>query len=72
MRNYLALVVLFLISFSQAQELCSVVVDYSKIINANTSFKNLQVALNDFVNKTVWTEKKMQQQKELVLMFYNC
>jgi hypothetical protein len=60
MRNYLALVVLFLVSFSQAQELnCSVIVDYSKITNANTQiFKNLQVALNDFVNKTVWTEKK--------------
>ncbi|MEN9928189.1 MAG: hypothetical protein RLZZ231_110 [Bacteroidota bacterium] len=50
-----------------AQELdCKVVVDYSKITNANTQiFKNLEVALNDFVNKTDWTDRKFQQNEKI-------
>jgi hypothetical protein len=53
---------LFLICFFvniQAQELnCRVIVNYDKITNANNQiFKSLETSLNEFVNKTAWTEK---------------
>lgn len=67
MRKIILLVLIFVNLFASAQELdCKVVVDYTKITNANTQiFKNLETALNDFVNKTNWTEKKFQQDEKI-------
>ena len=53
--------ILFICFFAsvQGQELnCRVIVNYDKITNTNNQiFKNLESSLNDFVNKTAWTEK---------------
>ncbi len=67
MRKIILSIFLFLNLFATAQELdCKVVVDYTKITNANTQiFKNLETALNDFVNKTNWTEQKFQQDEKI-------
>ncbi|MEC4003794.1 DUF4835 family protein [Flavobacterium sp. SUN052] len=63
------LIVLFIGLFSnlQAQELnCKVIVDYAKITNANTQiFKSLETSLNDFVNKTAWTEKTYKDNEKI-------
>jgi hypothetical protein len=63
MPKFILLLLFFTGFFANSQELdCKVVVDYSKITNANPQiFKNLEAALNDFVNKTNWTEKKYEQ-----------
>lgn len=67
MRKILLFAFLCIHFVATAQELdCKVVVDYSKITNANTQiFKNLEVALNDFVNKTNWTDRKYQQNEKI-------
>ncbi len=67
MRKILLFAFLCVHFVATAQELdCKVVVDYSKITNANTQiFKNLEVALNDFVNKTNWTDRKFQQNEKI-------
>lgn len=79
MRKILLFAFLCVHFVATAQELdCKVVVDYSKITNANNQiFKNLEVALNDFVNKTNWTDRKFQQNEKIscamiiVLIEYN-
>ncbi len=50
-----------------AQELnCKVIVNYDKITNANTQiFKSLESSLNDFMNKSVWTEKPFENQERI-------
>lgn len=67
MRKILLFAFLCVHFVATAQELdCKVVVDYSKITNANSQiFKNLEVALNDFVNKTNWTDRKFQQNEKI-------
>ena len=67
MRKYFSLVVFLLFFMSQSQELnCKVVVDYSKLAATNSQvFKNLQLSLNDFVNKTAWTDKKFEQNEKI-------
>lgn len=67
MRKILLFAFLCVNFVATAQELdCKVVVDYSKITNANNQiFKNLEVALNDFVNKTNWTDRKFQQNEKI-------
>ena len=67
MRKILLFAFLCVNFVASAQELdCKVVVDYSKITNANNQiFKNLEVALNDFVNKTNWTDRKYQQNEKI-------
>ena len=61
MRN-LVLSLLFLcgISFATAQELnCQITIDTQQINQTNQQiFKTLKRSLNDFVNKTQWTNKK--------------
>lgn len=51
----------------QAQELnCKVIVDYAKITNANNQiFKSLETSLNEFVNKTAWTEKTYKDNEKI-------
>jgi len=61
---------LFLICFFaniQAQELnCKVIVNYDKITNANNQiFKSLETSLNEFVNKTAWTEKTFKDNEKI-------
>jgi len=67
--NYRYLLVLFFITCSNgfAQELnCRVIVNYDKITNANTQiFKSLESSLNDFMNKTVWTEQPFENQERI-------
>ena len=67
MRKYFSLLLIFIALTSNSQELnCKVVVDYSKLAATNSQvFKNLQIALNDFVNKTAWTEKKYEQNEKI-------
>ncbi len=67
MRKYFSLVVFLTFFVSQSQELnCKVVVDYSKLAATNSQvFKNLQISLNDFVNKTAWTDKKFEQNEKI-------
>lgn len=59
MRKILLLLAFFSITFVKAQELnCTVVVNADKVTNVDKQiFKSLERSLNDFVNKTAWTEK---------------
>lgn len=67
MRKIFSLIFVCFFAFSQAQELnCKVTVNYDKITNANTQiFKNLETSLNDFVNKTAWTEKTYKDNEKI-------
>lgn len=72
MRSILVLVFLFLFANVQSQELnCKVTVNFAKITNVNTQiFKNLETSLNDFVNKTVWTEKTFKENEKISCNFF--
>lgn len=67
MRKLILFLLLSIVSFSNAQELnCTVTVNYDKVNNANGQiFKTLQTALNDFMNKTVWTEQSFDQKEKI-------
>ncbi len=67
MRKLLYFLLLFIFSFSYAQELnCTVVVSYDKITNVNTQiFKSLEKSLNDFVNKNAWTDKTFKDNEKI-------
>ena len=67
MRKFLIITFLFLFNLIHSQELnCEVIVNYNKVTNVNTQiFKSLQQSLNDFVNKTVWTDKVFQNNEKI-------
>jgi Domain of unknown function (DUF4835) len=67
MRKIIALVLVFLPFFLQAQQLnCVVTVNAQKLPNATQSvFKTLQTSLNDFVNKTDWTGLTLKQNERI-------
>lgn len=67
MRKIYSLIFIFFFLNVQAQELnCKVVVNYDKITNANNQiFKSLETSLNDFVNKTAWTEKTYKDNEKI-------
>jgi hypothetical protein len=67
MRKFFLLSMLLIASLTNAQELnCTVTVNYDKITNANNQiFKTLQTSLNDFVNKTAWTEQAYKQNEKI-------
>ena len=67
MRKILIVFFIGLFTNMQAQELnCKVIVDYAKITNANTQiFKTLETSLNEFVNKTAWTEKTYKDNEKI-------
>ncbi len=75
MRNYFY-IILILLGFNQiviGQELnCKVIVDYSKLsATTNTQvFKTLEKSLNDFVNKTAWTEKSYKDNEKINCNFF--
>ncbi|MGL5113007.1 MAG: DUF4835 family protein [Flavobacterium sp.] len=68
---YRLLGAIFLIIFSSipvnAQQLnCSVVVNAQKVTNTNQQvIKNLEIALNEFVNKTDWTGQVLKQHEKI-------
>ncbi len=67
MRKIFSLILICFFVTIQAQELnCKVVVNYDKITNANNQiFKSLETALNEFVNKTAWTEKTYKDNEKI-------
>jgi hypothetical protein len=67
MRKLIALFLIFLPLFSQAQQLnCVVTVNAQKLPNSSQSvFKTLQTSLNEFVNKTDWTTQVLKQNERI-------
>jgi len=67
MRNIFSILLICLFATAQSQELnCKVIVNYDKITNANNQiFKSLETSLNDFVNKTAWTEKTYKDNEKI-------
>ncbi|WP_298393225.1 DUF4835 family protein [Flavobacterium sp.] len=72
MRSILILVFMFLFANVHAQEFnCKVIVNYDKITNVNAQiFKSLETSLNDFVNKTVWTEKTFKDNEKISCSYF--
>jgi len=74
MRNYLVLLVLVLFSKLSAQELnCTVKVNSERVSNTNQQiFKTLESALNEFVNKTKWSNQEYTNTEKInCSMFIN-
>lgn len=68
------LFLLFAVGSVQAQELrCTVKINYDRITNANTQiFKTLERSLNEFVNKTRWTNQAFAENERIEsTMFIN-
>lgn len=68
MRNLVLSILLFsVVSFSTAQELnCQITIDAQQVNQTNQQiFKTLERSLNDFVNKTQWTNKKFAPQERI-------
>jgi len=67
MHKFFSFILLFSATLAQSQELnCKVIVNYDKITNANNQvFKSLETSLNDFVNKTAWTEKAYKDNEKI-------
>lgn len=67
MRKFYSIILVLFVSSIQAQELnCKVIVNYDKITNANNQiFKSLETSLNEFVNKTAWTEKTYKDDEKI-------
>jgi hypothetical protein len=67
MRKIYSLILVCFFASLHAQELnCKVIVNYDKITNANTQiFKSLETSLNEFVNKTAWTEKTFKDDEKI-------
>ena len=59
--------ILFNTTFLLAQQLnCSVVINAQKVTNTNQQLiKNLEIALNEFVNKTDWTGQALKQNERI-------
>lgn len=71
MRKLVFLVFLFSLPSLFSQELNGkVTVDYSKVSTSNPQvFKTLENALNEFINKTVWTDKTFKQNEKIKCSF---
>lgn len=67
MRKIYSLILVCFFANLHAQELnCKVIVNYDKITNANNQiFKSLETSLNEFVNKTAWTEKTYKDDEKI-------
>lgn len=68
MRKFLVLILLLGFTFAQGQELnCKVTVNSDKVASTNNQiFKNLEKSLNDFMNKTIWTEKNYKPSERIL------
>ena len=74
MHKIIVVLVLMLFGFIQAQELNCVVSVNSERVTANTQqvFKTLETSLNDFVNKTKWSNQSFDQNERIECsMFIN-
>lgn len=74
MRKIIVVLVLMLFGFIQAQELNCVISVNSERVTANTQqvFKTLETSLNDFVNKTKWSNQSFNQNERIECsMFIN-
>lgn len=67
MRKFLIIILLLSLTFVQSQELnCKVTVNSDKVASTNNQiYKNLERSLNDFMNKTVWTENSYKQNEKI-------
>lgn len=72
MRKFLVVISLLTVVFSTAQELnCKVVVNSDKVASTNNQiFKNLEKSLNDFMNKTTWTEKNFKPNEKILCSMF--
>lgn len=70
----LTLVLLFVVGYTNAQELnCTVKVNFEQVAGSNNQvFKTLETSLTDFVNKTSWTSQKVKNVERInCSMFIN-
>jgi len=67
MKKIASFLFLFFIGLSQAQQLnCTVQVNSDKVTTANTQiFKNLEISISEFVNKTDWTGEEYKQHEKI-------
>ena len=67
MRKIFTILFILLFTIVQGQELnCKVIINYDKVTNTNNQiFKSLETSLNDFVNKTTWTEKTFKANEKI-------
>lgn len=68
MRKFILLFSLLTFTFAQSQELnCIVKVNSDKVASTNNQiFKNLERSLNDFMNKTTWTDRNFKQNERIL------
>lgn len=71
MFKYILLVLTFMFSFAQAQELMAEVkVDYSQVQSTSTTaYTALQKGLRDFINTTKWTDKNFKVHEKIECNF---
>lgn len=71
MRKLFIIIFLFALKSLHSQELNGkVIVDYSKVSTSNPQiFKTLENALNEFINKTVWSDKTFKQNEKIKCSF---
>lgn len=72
MRKFFIVILLLMLTFVQSQELnCKVTVNSDKVAGTNNQvYKNLEKSLNDFMNKTVWTEKSYKQNEKIMCSMF--
>lgn len=72
MNKIITFFLLFAFGLTQAQQLnCTVTVNSQKLSNANQQvFKTLETSLNEFVNKTAWTNQSYSQNEKINCSMY--
>ncbi|WNM18312.1 type IX secretion system protein PorD [Flavobacterium capsici] len=67
MRKIFGFIFLFLISFTNAQQLnCTVQINTDKVATTNAQlFKNMKTSISDFMNKTDWTGENLKQHEKI-------
>jgi hypothetical protein len=67
MKKFIVIIFLFLVSFSNGQQLnCTVQINTDKVATTNAQlFKNMQTSIADFVNKTDWTGVTVKQHEKI-------
>lgn len=67
MRKIFGFIFLFLISFTNAQQLnCTVQINTDKVATTNVQlFKNMKTSISDFMNKTDWTGENLKQHEKI-------
>lgn len=67
MKNIFGFIFLFIISFTNAQQLnCTIQINTDKVATTNAQlFKNMKTSLSDFMNKTDWTGEVVKQHEKI-------